>query len=47
MVKLKRVGECLYRSHEGGYFALIKVGGKQIKRGLQATDASVDSSQWP
>jgi len=27
-----RVGECLYRIHTGGYYALIKVRGKQIKR---------------
>lgn len=38
MGKLSRVGECLYRSHEGMYFALIKTGGKQIKRSLETTD---------
>jgi integrase len=38
---LKRVGECLYRNGHGTYFALIKVGGKQIKRSLKTSDLSV------
>lgn len=35
---LKRVGECLYRSGNGTYYALVKVLGKQIKRSLRTTD---------
>ncbi len=35
---LNKVAECLYRSSNGQYFALIKVCGKQIKRSLKTTD---------
>ena len=35
---LKHVGECLYRHHRGTYYALVKVGGKQIKRSLRTSD---------
>jgi integrase len=39
---LKRVGECLYRSQSSNiYYALIKRGGKQIKRSLRTTDAAL------
>jgi hypothetical protein len=36
--QLRLVGECLYRSDYGVYFALVKVGGKQIKRSLKTND---------
>ena len=36
--KLKKVAECLYRNGNQTYFALIKVGGKQIKRSLKTDD---------
>jgi integrase len=39
--ELKRVGECLYRNGRKTYFALIKVGGKQIKRSLKTNDLPV------
>jgi len=29
---LAKVAECLYRNGHGIYFALLKVGGKQIKK---------------
>jgi integrase len=39
---LKRVAECLYRSQSSNiYYALIKRGGKQIKRSLRTTDAAL------
>ena len=38
---LKKVGECLYRNGIGTYFALIKVGGKQIKRSLKTDDGAL------
>jgi integrase len=41
MRQFKRVGECLYRIHTGGYYALIKVGGKQIKRSLRTNDQAL------
>ena len=34
----KRVAECLYRSHNGRYYALVKRGGKQFKKSLRTTD---------
>jgi hypothetical protein len=39
--QFNRVGECLYRIHAGGYYALIKVGGKQIKRSLRTHDQAL------
>lgn len=36
--ELKHVGECLYRSHTGVYYALVKVSGKQIKRSLKTSN---------
>jgi integrase len=41
MGEFRRVAECLYRIHTGGYYALIKVGGKQIKRSLRTTDQAL------
>ena len=38
---LNRVGECLYRNGIGIYFALVKVGGKQIKRSLKTNDVAL------
>jgi len=38
---LKLVGECLYRHHAGTYYALVKVGGKQIKRSLRTSDMAL------
>ena len=38
---LNRVGECLYRNGIGIYFALVKVGGKQIKRSLKTNDLAL------
>jgi integrase len=39
---LKRVGECLYRSQSSNiYYAILKRGGKQIKRSLRTTDAAL------
>jgi integrase len=38
---LNRVGECLYRHHVGTYYALVKVGGKQIKRSLKTSDLAL------
>jgi len=38
---LSRVGECLYRNGIGVYFALVKVGGKQIKRSLKTNDLAL------
>jgi hypothetical protein len=35
---LERVAQFLYRNHRGAYFALVKVGGKQIKRSLRTKD---------
>jgi integrase len=36
---LLKVGECLYRNQSSGtYYALVKRGGKQIKRSLKTTD---------
>lgn len=35
---LQKVGECLYRSSHGTYFAWFSVNGKQIKRSLKTTD---------
>lgn len=42
---LKRVGECLYRSHNGKYYALVKVSGKQIKRSLKTSDLAL-AKRW-
>jgi integrase len=40
--ELQRVGECLYRSQTSKrYYAIIKRGGKQIKRSLKTTDAAL------
>ena len=39
--EFKRVGECLYRNQNKTYFALIKVGGKQIKRSLWTEDLAL------
>ena len=41
MGQLNRVGGCLYRIHTGGYYASIKVGGKQIKRSLRTNDQAL------
>ena len=38
---LSKVAECLYRNSHGTYFALLKVGGKQIKRSLKTEDAAL------
>ena len=38
---LKKVAECLYRNANRVYFALIKVGGKQIKRSLKTDDMAM------
>jgi len=38
---LNHVGECLYRHHAGTYYALVKVGGKQIKRSLRTSDLAL------
>ena len=38
---LKHFGECLYRHHAGTYYALVKVGGKQIKRSLKTSDLAL------
>lgn len=38
---LQRVGECLYRNGNKIYFALVKVGGKQIKKSLQTDDLAL------
>ena len=38
---LTKVAECLYRNDHGTYFALIKVRGKQIKRSLKTSDATM------
>ncbi len=38
---LKYVGECLYRSHNDKYYALVKVSGKQIRRSLKTTDLAL------
>lgn len=39
---LKRVAECLYRSQNSNiYYAILKRGGKQIKRSLRTTDATL------
>ena len=39
---LKRVGECLYRSQNSNiYYAILKRGGKQIKRSLRTTDGAL------
>lgn len=35
---LKYVGECLYRSHNDKYYALVKVSGKQIKQSRETPD---------
>ena len=43
--KLERVAECLYRNHKGVYFALVKVGGKQIKRSLKTNDQALAKRQ--
>lgn len=40
-MQLKLVSECLYRSRQGVYFALIKVRGKQIKRSLDTKDLTL------
>ena len=34
----KRIGPCLYRYRGGAYYALLKVGGKQIRRSLETND---------
>ena len=40
--ELQRVGECLYRSSASKrYYAIIKRGGKQIKRSLRTTDGAL------
>ncbi len=39
--ELKRVGECLYRTGNNAYFAIIKVSGKQIKRSLKTDDVKL------
>ncbi len=41
---LKYVGECLYRSHNGMYYALVKVSGKQIKRSLKTADLALPNA---
>jgi len=39
---LKRVAECLYRSQSSNiYYAIIKRGGRQIKRSLRTTDGAL------
>jgi hypothetical protein len=39
---MQRVGECLYRSQTSKiYYAIIKRGGKQIKRSLKTTDQAL------
>ena len=38
---LTKVAECLYRNGHGTYFALLKVGGKQIKRSLKTDDSAL------
>src|SRR5437870_10787236 len=38
---LSKVGECLYRSDCGSYFAVIKHLGKQHRRSLKTTDRNV------
>jgi integrase len=39
---LKRVAECLYRSQNSNiYYAILKRGGKQIKRSLKTTDSAL------
>jgi len=45
MGTLKHIGECLYRTQDGAYVALIKVGGKQIKRHLQTKDGQL-TKRW-
>lgn len=43
---LKHVGHCLYRSEESQiYYAILKRGGKQIKRSLKTTDAAL-AKRW-
>jgi hypothetical protein len=40
-----KVGECLYRYRpSGGYYARVKVGGKEIRRSLRTTDRAVVKS---
>src|SRR5204863_7328720 len=39
--EFKKVGQCLCRNGRKTYFALIKVGGKQIKRSLKTTDMAI------
>jgi integrase len=36
--QFQKVGECLYRHVSGRYYALVKKGGKQIRRSLKTTD---------
>lgn len=39
---MRRVGQCLYRSQQSGvYYAILKRGGKQIKRSLKTTDQAL------
>ena len=44
-VTLKRVAECLYRSHNGRYYALVKRRGKQFKKSLRTTDFALAKRQ--
>jgi hypothetical protein len=40
--ELRRVGQCLYRSQQSGvYYAILKRGGKQIKRSLRTSDKAL------
>jgi len=38
---LRRVGECLYRSGSGYYYAVLKVKGKQLRMSLRTDDGSI------
>src|SRR5580700_9074126 len=38
---LTKVGECLYRSEAGSYFAVVKHQGKQHRKCLQTKDRSI------
>ena len=38
---LHRVGECLYRSDAGIYYAVLKIKGKQVRRSLGTADKSI------
>ena len=38
---LHRIGECLYRSETGIYYAILKVKGKQVRKSFKTTDKSI------